>query len=85
VGQSLYTSLQVTYNHRVSKGLTALVSYTYSKFLDNVEGNNSWSYAGNTGPANNYNLALKRSVDAAMFSGAGAVMFINCPSVAAGL
>jgi hypothetical protein len=39
-GQSLYNSLQVTYNHRISKGLTALVSYTYSKFLDNVEGNN---------------------------------------------
>ena len=64
VGQSLYNSLQVTYNHRVSKGLTALVSYTYSKFLDNVEGNNSWSYAGNTGPANNYNLAAEKSVDA---------------------
>jgi len=64
VGQSLYNSLQVTYNHRISKGLTALVSYTYSKFLDNVEGNNSWSYAGNTGPANNYNLAAEKSVDA---------------------
>lgn len=64
VGQSLYNSLQITYNHRVSKGLTALVSYTYSKFLDNVEGNNSWSYAGNSGPANNYNLAAEKSVDA---------------------
>ena len=64
VGQSLYNSLQVTYNHRVSKGLTALVSYTYSKFLDNTEGNNSWSYAGNTGPANNYNMAAEKSVDA---------------------
>src|ERR1035437_10210464 len=60
VGQSLYNSLQVTFNHRVSKGLTALVSYTYSKFLDNVEGNNAWSYNGPTNwgvtPANNYNL-----------------------------
>jgi hypothetical protein len=64
VGQSLYNALQITYNHRISKGLTALVSYTYSKFLDNVEGNNSWSYAGNTGPANNYNLAAEKSVDA---------------------
>ena len=45
------------------KGLTALVSYTYSKFLDNVEGNNSWSYSGNPGPANNYNLAAEKSVD----------------------
>ncbi len=40
VGQSLYNACRSTYNHRVSKGLTALVSYTYSKFLDNVEGNN---------------------------------------------
>jgi hypothetical protein len=63
VGQSLYNSLQVTYNHRVSKGLTALVSYTFSKFLDNVDGNNSWSYAGNSGPANNYNMAAEKSVD----------------------
>ena len=62
------TRLQVTYNHRVSKGLTALVSYTYSKFLDNVEGNNGWSYNGPTNwgvtPANNYNLAADKSVDA---------------------
>jgi hypothetical protein len=68
VGQSLYNALQVTYNHRVSKGLTALVSYTYSKFLDNVEGNNGWSYNGPSnwgqGTANNYNLAADKSVDA---------------------
>ncbi len=68
VGQSLYNALQVTYNHRVSKGLTALVSYTYSKFLDNVEGNNGWSYNGPTNwgvtPANNYNMAADKSVDA---------------------
>lgn len=68
VGQSLYNALQVSYNHRVSKGLTALVSYTYSKFLDNVEGNNGWSYNGPTNwgqtPANNYNLAADKSVDA---------------------
>ena len=67
IGQSLYNSLQVTYNHRISKGLTALVSYTYSKFLDNVEGNNSWSYNGaaNWGATANYfNLAGEKSVDA---------------------
>jgi hypothetical protein len=62
-GFSIYNALQVSYNHRISKGLTALVSYTYSKFLDNVEGNNSWSYTGNQGPANNYNLAAEKSVD----------------------
>ena len=67
IGQSLYNALQVTYNHRVSKGLTALVSYTYSKFIDNVEGNQSWSYNGaaNWGAtANYYNIAGEKSVDA---------------------
>jgi hypothetical protein len=63
VGFSDYNALQVTYNHRVSKGLTAMISYTYSKFLDNVEGNQSWSYNGSSGPANNYNLAAEKSVD----------------------
>jgi hypothetical protein len=63
VGFSNYNALQANYNHRFSKGLTALVSYTYSKFLDNVEGNQNWSYAGNQGPANNYNLAAEKSVD----------------------
>ena len=68
IGQSLYNALQATYNHRVSKGLTALVSYTFSKFLDNVEGNNSWSYNSpgyDSGAiANNYNMAAEKSVDA---------------------
>ena len=63
VGFSNYNALQANFNHRFSRGLTALVSYTYSKFLDNVEGNQSWSYAGNQGPANNYNLAAEKSVD----------------------
>jgi len=66
-GQSFYNSLQVTYNHRISKGLTALVSYTYSKFIDNVEGNQSWSYNGaaNWGATANYfNIAGEKSVDA---------------------
>ena len=69
VGQSLYNALQVNYNHRISKGLTALVSYTFSKFLDNVEGNNGWAYNGpsnaGVGTANNYNIAADKSVDAA--------------------
>jgi hypothetical protein len=68
VGFSNYNALQVNFNHRFSKGLTALVSYTYSKFLDNVEGNNGWSYNGPTNwgvtPANNYDLAADKSVDA---------------------
>lgn len=63
VGFSDYNALEATYNHRISRGLTAMISYTYSKFLDNVEGNQAWSYNGNSGPANNYNLAAEKSVD----------------------
>jgi hypothetical protein len=63
IGFSNYNALQMSYNHRFSKGLTALVSYTYSKFLDNVEGNNAWSYSGSSGPANTYNMAAEKSVD----------------------
>ena len=40
-----------------------LVSYTFSKFLDNVEGVNSWAMTGNSSPANTYNLAAEKSVD----------------------
>jgi Carboxypeptidase regulatory-like domain/TonB dependent receptor len=63
-GFSIYNALEATYNHRFNNGLSVLVSYTYSKFLDNVEGNQTWAYTGNSGPANNYNLAAEKSVDA---------------------
>jgi hypothetical protein len=62
-GFSLYNGLEATYNHRFHKGLSVLVSYTFSKFLDNVEGVNSWAVTGNASPANNYNLAAEKSVD----------------------
>jgi hypothetical protein len=63
-GFDVYNSLQAAYNHRFNKGLSVLVSYTYSKFLDNTEGTQSWAYVGNSSPANNYNLAAEKSVDA---------------------
>jgi hypothetical protein len=62
-GSSNYNALQVNFNHRFSQGLNLLVSYTYSKFLDNIEGTNSWAYSSNAGPANNYNLAAEKSID----------------------
>jgi hypothetical protein len=64
VGSSTYNALQVNYKHRFHSGLNVLVNYTYSKFLDNVEGNQTWAYVGNQGTANNYNLAAEKSVDA---------------------
>ncbi len=63
LGFDIYNALQAQYSHRVTQGLTATVSYTYSKFLDNVEGNQSWAYTGNGSPANTYNLAAEKSVD----------------------
>ena len=64
VGFSLYNALEASYNHRFHKGLNVLVSYTFSKFLDNVEGAQNWAVGGNSSPANNYNLAAEKSVDA---------------------
>ncbi len=62
-GFTLYNALEATYNHRFRNGLSVLVSYTYSKFLDNVEGLNAWAVVGNSSPANTYNLAAEKSVD----------------------
>ena len=63
VGFSIYNALLVDYNHRFHQGLNLLVSYTYSKFLDNVDGANDWAIAGQAGPQNYYNLAAEKSVD----------------------
>jgi hypothetical protein len=63
IGFSNYNALQVNFKHRFSQGLNVLASYTFSKFIDNVEGTDSWSYTSNQGPANNYNMAAEKSVD----------------------
>lgn len=65
VGFSLYNALLADYNHRFHGGLNLLVSYTYSKFIDNVSGTNDWSYVGSQGVQNYYNLAAEKSVDGA--------------------
>jgi hypothetical protein len=63
-GFDIYNALQANYQHRFTRGLSVMVSYTFSKFLDNTEGTQSWAYVGNAGPANTYNLAAEKSVDA---------------------
>lgn len=63
-GFDIYNALQANYRHRFTRGLSVMVSYTYSKFIDNTEGTQSWAYVGNSSPANNYNLAAEKSVDA---------------------
>jgi len=63
VGDSYYDALQLTYTHRFSSGFSVLASYTFSKFIDNVEGNNGWANTGPTSIRNYYNLAAEKSVD----------------------
>ncbi len=38
VGNSAYHSLQITFNRRMSHGLTFMMNYTYSKELDDIAG-----------------------------------------------
>ena len=66
-GMGNYNALDVNYTHRVSQGLTLLASYTFSKFLDNVGGPNTWANASanfSENIRNVYNLAAEKSVDA---------------------
>jgi hypothetical protein len=53
----------LTYTHRFSSGFSVLASYTFSKFIDNVEGNNGWANSGQNSIRNYYNLAAEKSVD----------------------
>jgi hypothetical protein len=64
-GDSYYNALLVDFNHRFSQGLNVLVSYTYSKFIDDTGGTADWAYRGDSsyGYRDNYNLGLDRSVD----------------------
>jgi Carboxypeptidase regulatory-like domain len=64
VGFSNYNALQATYTHRVTAGLNVLASYTFSKFIDNVDGSTDWALATSSTVRNYYNLAAERSVDA---------------------
>ena len=64
-GDSYYNALLVDYNHRFHAGLNVLVSYTFSRFIDDTGGTNDWAYRGPSGAGyrDSYNLGLDRSVD----------------------
>jgi len=47
VGMSNYNALEATYTHRWHSGLDLNISYTYSKFLDDVQGSSGWAFPGN--------------------------------------
>jgi hypothetical protein len=63
-GTSSYDALEVTYTHRWHSGLDLNVSYTFSKFMDDVQGNSGWAFPGSgNNNLNSYNLAADYSVD----------------------
>ena len=65
VGTSSYDALQATYTHRWHSGLDLNLSYTYSKFMDDVQGNSGWAFPGSgTNNLYSYNLSADYSVDA---------------------
>jgi len=65
VGSSTYNALQATYTHRWHSGLQLNFSYTYSKFMDDVQGASGWAFPGSgSSVRNSYDLAAERSVDA---------------------
>lgn len=64
VGGSTYNALEATYTHRWHSGLNLNVSYTYSRFMDDVQGSSGWAFPGSgSSVRNSYNLAAERSVD----------------------
>jgi hypothetical protein len=64
VGTSSYNALQVTFTHRWHSGLLLNLSYTASRFMDNVQGNSGWAFPGSgNNNLNSYNLAADYSVD----------------------
>jgi hypothetical protein len=65
VGGSTYNALQATFTHRWHSGLQLNVSYTFSKFMDDVQGASGWAFPGSgSSVRNSYDLAAERSVDA---------------------
>ena len=65
IGDSFYNALLVDFNHRFNNGMSLLVSYTFSKFIDDVGGTADWAYVGDSswGFRNNYDPKLDKSVD----------------------
>lgn len=62
--QSWYHGMTVEYNHRFSHGVQVLASYTWSKYLDNSQGEQQWVSGAASSVRNWYNLAAEKSVDA---------------------
>jgi hypothetical protein len=63
LGFSTYHALQVQANKRLSRGLSFLWNYTFSKSIDNVRSAFGDTWGGNSGrPFNYYDLSLDKSI-----------------------
>lgn len=61
---SWYHGMTAEFNHRFAQGIQFLASYTWSKYLDNSQGEQEW-VSGSAGSFRNfYNLAAEKSLDA---------------------
>lgn len=63
VGHSNYNALQVNFTHRWSGGLQMLLSYTYSKYLDDSSGAEGWTSGSSANYESIYNLQNEYSLD----------------------
>jgi Carboxypeptidase regulatory-like domain len=64
VGTSAYNALEITFTHRWHSGLDLNLSYTASRFMDDVQGNSGWAFPGSgNNNLNSRNLAADYSVD----------------------
>ncbi len=61
-GFSTYNALQLSANRRFSNGLQFLVSFTWSKYLDNTEGPEGWTNGQAQSVQNWYDTALEKSL-----------------------
>ncbi|MGO9275430.1 MAG: TonB-dependent receptor domain-containing protein [Terriglobia bacterium] len=62
-GRSNYDALQVNFTHRWSGGLQTLLSYTYSKYLDDSDGPEGWTSGSSANYESVYNLRNEYSLD----------------------
>ncbi|MGI0133852.1 MAG: hypothetical protein ACREBW_02695, partial [Candidatus Micrarchaeaceae archaeon] len=60
--QSWYEALKLSAKHRYSNGMQFLVSYTWSKYLDTSNGDQSWASRAQS-PRNWYDTSLDKSLD----------------------
>jgi hypothetical protein len=61
-GSSSYNALQLSANRRFSNGLQFLVSFTWSKYLDNTEGPEGWTNGQAQSVQNWYDTSLEKSL-----------------------